>query len=563
MAKKVIHSNITIPTNSDVLHEALRLCGDRDLKIAEFCSCAYQDPIICIELLKRANSLEFGVARMSITTIQNAILRIGWQELTLLTQELKQSKKIESPTTLKWLELHRQRSRRAGMVAKMIADSVSQEQSQISHLCGLFLYVGDMIATLELGKSYIDVVESTIRSRVNYRIITDYGIDIQEVGIDFLKLSGIPNTLIDIINKETQQKETSRHLIRPIVFGASEFVEAFEAGKINRYENFTDVPHGSHIRLLRLQEKQYNKLFAKIRTYLLSEDALQIAIAAIPKELKQTSLEITLEKNSDLKPSNLLQNTLIVLDQNQASVRVSAERIEKLKQLVKSKTTIPLVTKGIIPRHETLIIEEKNSVLEEICEQFGIRNTRQIRQRTRSIKVFYEDSATEVDESSSQSEKISLVSRILTTAEDSEQLIAVLLTTLIQQGFQKAAIIVTSKDKSEGLIVAARGQLEPGTRFKLNAANSSIAHGISRIQSTKDTSGESTLFDSSTYATAPLKADHQTTVTLYADCGPDVVINFEARRLFRSVVKSVNILMPRLPGGLLIEIPNFHLATHS
>jgi hypothetical protein len=132
---------------------------------------------------------------------------------------------------------------------------------------------------------------------------------------------------------------------------------------------------------------------------------------------------------------------------------------------------------------------------------------------------------------------------------------ALVLTTLMQYGFEKAAIIVVSKDKSEGLVTAARGSISPGTRIELDLAFSPIAQGISKVQSTKDPTQSLSPFGSSTFALAPLKADHQTPVCLYADCGKDNTISFETRRTFRGLVGVVNTIMPRLPGGLLNEIP--------
>ena len=42
-------------------------------------------------------------------------------------------------------------------------------------------------------------------------------------------------------------------------------------------------------------------------------------------------------------------------------------------------------------------------------------------------------------------------------------------------------------------------------------------------------------------------------MTLYADCGKDLVITFEARRIFRSVVDLLNHILPQLPGGLPLD----------
>ncbi|MEZ4753703.1 MAG: hypothetical protein R3A13_05255 [Bdellovibrionota bacterium] len=61
-------------------------------------------------------------------------------------------------------------------------------------------------------------------------------------------------------------------------------------------------------------------------------------------------------------------------------------------------------------------------------------------------------------------------------------------------------------------------------------------------------------FGSKAFALSPIDADHDTPVALYADCGVDGSITFEARRIFRTVVEIHNQKLPSLPGGIPVEL---------
>jgi HD-like signal output (HDOD) protein len=551
MGKYSAIGQISIPPFASVLGDAIRLSANKNVKVDDFCSCAFQDPVLCIELLRRANSLEFGVARVSIASIPNAIMRLGWQEVHSIVSDLASSEPPDSPQKAKWVEIHRRRCRRAGMISRLIADTVSRDLNQAAHMSGLFLYLGDILAVLQLGELYVNLAEANPRPRVNYRIATDYGFDTEVMGLDYLRITGVPNSITDVIDRNTHQREISKHLLRPIVFSASELVESFEAGKLQRYESLDDLPNNSQLRLFKFIEAQYNKLFIKIRAYLMSDD-----------EITSTTDAVDAQVIVESAPSSGLDQPQKEPSANPTEEEKIQARLAKLKSLI-DKTSTPPPSLKPTPLPTTEEQKTSKSTLspvaaiappEDLADHFGLRESTNLRQRIRSKNVFIDDNTSNATEEKLTYPTLSTAARTLSLAQDSEQLMAMVLTTLMQYGFEKAAIVVVSKDKSEGLVTAARGSISPGTRIKLDLIYSPIAQGISKVQSTKDLSQSLSPFGSSTYAVAPLKADHQTPVCIYADCGKDCTISFETRRTFRGLINVINTILPRLPGGLLNEI---------
>jgi hypothetical protein len=141
-------------------------------------------------------------------------------------------------------------------------------------------------------------------------------------------------------------------------------------------------------------------------------------------------------------------------------------------------------------------------------------------------------------------------------SKSSEELLSSLLAKLIDEGpFEKTALIVVSKDRLHALVVAARGpNIGPGQRIALNDPLSPLAQCFSKVQSFGNRENEASPFGSKAFAVAPIDADHDTPVALYADCGTEGSISFEARRIFRNVVDLLNQKLPHIPGGIPVEV---------
>jgi len=116
-------------------------------------------------------------------------------------------------------------------------------------------------------------------------------------------------------------------------------------------------------------------------------------------------------------------------------------------------------------------------------------------------------------------------------------------------------VIALSNDRKNAIIVAARGlDVKHGQRMHIQDRLSPLAQGFSKVQSFGNVSNENYPFGSKAFAVAPLNANHNNPVALYADCGVDGSLTFEARRVFRTVVDMVNQKLVQLPGGIPLEI---------
>jgi hypothetical protein len=127
---------------------------------------------------------------------------------------------------------------------------------------------------------------------------------------------------------------------------------------------------------------------------------------------------------------------------------------------------------------------------------------------------------------------------------------------LVDNGpFEKSALIVVSKTKRNAIVVAARGpMIGTGQKLDIDDPLNPLAQCFSKVQSFGNKESDLSPFGSKSFALAPINADHETPVALYADCGNDKAITFEARRVFRTVVEILNERLPLIPGGIPVEL---------
>lgn len=126
---------------------------------------------------------------------------------------------------------------------------------------------------------------------------------------------------------------------------------------------------------------------------------------------------------------------------------------------------------------------------------------------------------------------------------------------LVDGPYEKSALIVVSKDRKHAIVVAARGpNIGNGQKIELNDPLSPLAQCFSKVQSFSNRINEASPFGCKSFALAPIDADHDTPVALYADCGNDAALTFEARRVFRTVVNLLNQKLPTIPGGIPVEL---------
>jgi HD-like signal output (HDOD) protein len=546
------------PPDRLIWQEARRLAADKNVRVEDLATCASQDPVLVIEFLKVANAMFFSGGRQSITSVKTAIIRLGSDVLVDTLNQLEERPPIEDPKLSRWFEMHRNRCRRTSIIARMLSETLSKTLADDCQAAALFMYLGEMLAVTHFGQEYLDLAEKHTRSSLNYRLSQDLKFDVEKANITYLQRQGIPEGLVFAVDRDSSAKSKDRAVMKPICFAAAELVEAFEANRWEKLAPGKQLPAKSAVRILPLSEQQYLKIYERASEYLYSDKALEerrkdntnkigavattVEAAAVPNII--TTPEPFPETSSLDKEISDLINT----------VHKAPPPPDKAPPPPLTKTNSRSAPPE--PPRKMTAIKEVDESINDATDQFSIKESKD------KVRVVRQTTPPPIRKqppalvSKRGAQVVSNISNMFEQAQTSEELLAQLLAMLVDNGpFEKSALIVVSKTKRNAIVVAARGpMIGTGQKLDIDDPLNPLAQCFSKVQSFGNKESDLSPFGSKSFALAPINADHETPVALYADCGNDKAITFEARRVFRTVVEILNERLPLIPGGIPVEL---------
>ncbi len=549
-----------------VWSEASRLARRRDLKVSDLSLCALQDPVIVLELLKKANAMFFSAGRPPITNAATALTRLGSEVICEVLDELFAREPIEDLDIRRIFELHRNRCKRAGILSHMLAEVVSKPIAEECHTAGLFMFTGDMLAVQHLGTRYVKLYNSQNFVTVQCKLAQEHKFDPEKMGLTYLQKNGLPDLVVTAINRSSNTKNPERAPMRPICFAAAEMIDSFDNEKWDKLAPGRQLPPKSALRFLQISGSTYLKLYERASEYLYLEKA---ARDRTPIEELGKPVAVQLE-DEDLLASidfDLSQNQ--PLDESFESFDLDAD-LQELLDAPPPPPPPPGAIGRVAPpqrksppqssRGGTAPIDDSDagqSALprEIITKSYDLapKNAEELRPRKKQSAPITPPPPLRT---TGGNNFVANLTGELEKAKSSEDLLRDILGVLTEQGpFEKSALIVVSRDRKTAIVVAARGpQIATGQQFLLDDPLSPLAQCFSKVQSFGNKASAESPWGSRAFALAPIDANHETPVALYADCGLTGAITFEARRIFRVVVDMLNQKLPTIPGGLPVEI---------
>ncbi len=523
-----------MPPDAAVWAEARRLSSNKGIRVEDLATACVQDPIIVLELLKKANALFYSGGRSEITSPKTAIVRLGSDVVADVLEKIRQRPPIENEEVNHWFEVHRSRGRRTAIIATLIAQAAARTLMEDCQASALFSSIGEMLAVFHFQERYTNLTEDHSRTGVNYQLATQYRFDVERVGLKYLRKQSIPEALVFALDREAKTRTPERAITRPVCLGAVEMVEAFDNNRWEKLAPGKSLPPKSNLRLLQLDDTQYLKIYERAAEYLFSVRMME--------QRKAQGLSATPEPIEVVREASPEQDELA----------------KELEGLLKSKpveatesVTPPVAAPVAAPK-----VAAKPAAPKEQEDQFSLKKTASIKKVAR---VAAPDKVNVPAPRLRTEEGTKVVTEIVTMfdyADNSEDLLTSLLERLIAQGpFHKTALIVVSKDRQQAIVVAARGpNIGNGQKLSLEDPLSPLAQCFTKVQSFGNRPNQSSPFGSKAFALAPIQADHDTPVALYADCGNEGSLTFEARRIFRTIVDILNEKLPTIPGGIPVEL---------
>lgn len=480
------------PPDNLIWAEARKLVADTKVRVEDLATCCLQDPILIIELLKQANALYFSGGRPPITSTTTAIVRLGSQVVRELLESLLDRPQFDNEEVQHWVNLHRSRMKRTAIVARILSEALAKQLSDDCQAAGLLVGMGELLAVGFFQEKYVELAEELSRSGINYRLAQESKFDVERMGLLYLRRNGIPEALLFALDREAMNRAPERAIMKPLVNSAAEMVDAFDNNKWERLAPGKTLSSKSHLRLLQMTDSQYLKVYERSSEYLYQVRMIEEKKKAdLLREQSMGTIEAQAIPSLEDEIFGLLSDTNIVTTE--------AEFPPTPPPSSKPSMVVPPVMTG----------NRGNKIVGALFDS-------------------------------------------LNTVQSSEELLSSLLSMLLQDGlFEKSALIVVSPDKRTAKVVAARGPVvEKGLSLDITDPLSPLAQCFTKVQSFGSKKSVHSPFGSRSFAVSPIEAAHESPVALYADCGNNGSVSFEARRVFRAVVDLLNQKLPDLPGGI-------------
>jgi HD-like signal output (HDOD) protein len=542
--------SVILPPDAAIAAEAQRLISDQNLRVEDLSICVSQDPIIVLELLKTGNAMFFSGGRPPITSPKTAIVRLGQQHTKELLEEIISRPQNQNLSVQAWIDTHRSRCKRTSIVARMLSEVVIKNFSDECQVAGLLYYLGEMIAAAHFKDEYIKLAEEQTRASVNYRLAQDHKFDVEKINLAYLRRFGIPEIILFALDRDALNRQPERAAMKPVIMAADEMVESFDANRWDKLAPGKQLPSKSSLRLLQISDSQYARIYERASEYLFS---MRILEEKRRQKHKNATQEILAATTSSAESDSVASWSI----GQEESLDISSSLQAEIDGLIDALSEpVPEIPQPVIQKPAAKSSPTPTPPARVTREEFAISKSMLAEKPARVVSPTRKSVTPPTMANASSAKAVSKFAATIEEATDAEGLLRDLLSMLVGQGlFQKSALIVVSKDKSKALVVAARGpNITNGQTIIITDPLSPLAECFSKVQSFGNKESKVSPFGSKAFALSPIDAPHDTPVALYADCGNEGAIPFEARRIFRNVIDILNEKLPYLPGSIPVEI---------
>ncbi len=545
---------VVLPPNREICSEVESLLGNKKISIENLTEAIAKDPIIVMELLRLSNSVNLAPGKTQVTSISNALVALGLDTLSEVLDQLLERPSIATTELSECLEQQRSQCVETARVSRIIARIAAPSLANTAYTSGVLFFIGDMIAVCHLRGKYVELAKSQIkRSKINYRLLQDFDFDVDDVGINYLQKMGIPEKLYSCLDRTAVPMSDESANVRTMCFSAVEMMDAFEAGRWERYAPGQKIPSASSIRMLQLSDQKYAQVYEKLSAYFAGEAA---EIEAFTEE------EIKSAAESPPPGANKSDKGAI------APMQASLPNPESPQQAARAdNATANLTAESVATDPQPSPAQEAASTVVQAPATAGLGRLDSMFGETLNWLKKAKDSKVEQKKKEEQSvltvpdapqsiasktkQALSGFESLISAAENTEDLLSQLLSQLVTCGsFEKSALLVVADDRRSAKIhMAAGGKLKKGETIIIDDPFSPLARACSKVQSIGVKDSDISPFGTKSFALAPIDSSHDLPVILYADRGNEA-INLAGRRLFRNVVAALNERLAKLPGGL-------------
>lgn len=270
--KKGAVQQILLPPNIQVWNTVRQIVPDNQVRVNKLASAICEDPVLVIEFLRASSSMHFSQGRAAVTTIKASIERLGVDATIDTLEKIKKHPAFEDEKLEEYFERCRDASKRVGKIATFFGEILAQNLVDDCEVAGTLMRTGEMLAVAHFGPEYVKLADGLARTKILYRLEKDHKYDVESKGLDYLQRAGVPDAILFALDRKAKVKTPSRGIIKPICMAANEIVSIYDGGRWERIAPGKNLPPTSPVRMLALNDRQYERFYEKASEFLNQSD---------------------------------------------------------------------------------------------------------------------------------------------------------------------------------------------------------------------------------------------------------------------------------------------------
>lgn len=303
--QKKFNPDVDITVDKEVLSFLRGILQNEEVNIDKLIFYVKKDLSLLIKVLEKSNSGFFTLSGMPETlSLTSGIMRIGLQDLLgLVNSELYQESVEKTPFEVKELiRSYKLKSCKVSKVSAIIAKEIDYKLINDVEIAGSFLDIGYIVAALNLKEDFLRLKNEVSRKMLRHKLEKEYDVNVEILTLRYLNKRGMPSYIVDSINRDKPTSEKKEYLIRSIIYGAKELVEAFDDEKIQKYEPGKVMPSSCTLKLLPFTKNGYQEAYDKVKGY------LTMCYFEEQKKSKENGEGVEEENNEENKEENKVEN---------------------------------------------------------------------------------------------------------------------------------------------------------------------------------------------------------------------------------------------------------------
>ncbi len=223
-----------------------------------------QDYSLTNKLLRLVNSAFYGACRQAVSTVSEAVIRLGFTQVQMATASIMFFEQMQNNSQTQELKDESIRSLLSGLIGRELASKWKMENTEEAFICAMLHNLGRYLIHYYLPDEYTAVKDLMIRNNVGPQAASKavLKISFDNLGMGVARYWGMPKEIVNSMEKASSAEQVlkSKKPLRKIVFLSDLLCDtAGQENKKIRNKSITTLKNKFN-----LEKKEIMKIFSSV-----------------------------------------------------------------------------------------------------------------------------------------------------------------------------------------------------------------------------------------------------------------------------------------------------------